>query len=142
MPNTGDDILIYGFDEDFLYSHEKLYLLEEGELKALAQAHDLLLIQAHPFRKQISKTYDNLVDGFEAFNGNPRHDSMNERAEKYARDFCGIVISGSDFHQPQDAGTGGVYLPYLPSDSFELARLLREIETPELIRNDRESRNE
>ncbi len=142
LPNTCDDILIYGFDKDFLYSQENLCLLEEGELKALAQAHDLLLIQAHPFRKKISRTYESLVNGFEAFNGNPRHDSMNERAEKHARDFRGIVISGSDFHQPQDAGTGGVYLPCLPSDSFELARLLREIKTPELIRNDRESRNE
>lgn len=142
LPSSCDDILIYGFDEDFLYNHEKMYLLEEESLKALAKAHDLLLIQAHPFRKQITRTYDDLVDGFEAFNGNPRHDSVNERAERYARDFGGIVLSGSDFHRPEDAGTGGIYLKQLPTDSFELAKLLREDRTPGLIRNDRKDRND
>lgn len=137
FPNTGDDILIYGFDEGFLFEHENLYLLDENELKTFTKTHNILLIQAHPFRKEISKTYDTLVEGFEAFNGNPTHESMNKRAEKHAIDFGGIIISGSDFHRLEGAGTGGVYLPSLPSDSYVLAKILREVKTPSLNRNDR-----
>jgi predicted metal-dependent phosphoesterase TrpH len=137
LPETNDDILIYGFDEDFLYNSPDLYRLSENELKALAIDYDLLLIQAHPCRKEIKKIHDTLVEGFEAFNGNRRHDSANQRAEELGLDFGGILISGSDFHEEEDAGTGGVYLPKLPADSYDLAGILREVKTPGLNRDDR-----
>ena len=134
IPNTEDDILIYGFDEAFLYRHENLHLLDEWALKKLAEQNDLLLIQAHPFRKMVSKTYDNIVEGFEIFNSHPRHDSMDEKAEEHASGFGGIKISGSDVHRPEDIGRSGVYLPEAPKDSFELAEILRKIKTPRLNR--------
>ncbi|NLU53659.1 MAG: PHP domain-containing protein [Clostridiaceae bacterium] len=135
FPDTCDDILIYGFDEEFLYEHENMHLLNEDELKKFAKEHNLLLIQAHPFRKMISKTYDNLVEGFEVFNGNPRHDSMNDTAHQHAKGLNSIMISGSDFHQVQDAGIGGIILPRIPRNSLEFAQILREIKEPVLVRD-------
>ncbi|MCX7772791.1 MAG: PHP domain-containing protein [Clostridia bacterium] len=137
FPGTTDDILVYGIDESFLCQHEDLHLKNEAEFKEIAQKNDLLLIQAHPFRKKISKVYDDLVEGYEVFNGNPRHDSQNERVEAFAQESGKIMVSGSDFHQLPDAGTGGLYLPECPQSSKELAALLKKIRTPRLIRGDR-----
>ena len=130
FPGTNDDMLIYGFDEDFLYSNENMHLLNKEELKKLASENNLLLIQAHPFRKRVSRTYDDIVDGFEGFNGHPGHESMNDKAYRHALDFGGIIISGSDFHREGEGGTGGIYLNELPENSFELADILRQIKTP------------
>lgn len=137
--NTCDDILVYGINEQFLYDHENLGLFSEDALQELRAEGDLLLIQAHPFRKNITRIYDALVDGFEVFNGNPRHDSMNAQVEEYAKTKGCIMISGSDFHQMQDGGIGGVYLPRLPENPRDLACILRETENLQLVRNDRKS---
>ena len=134
LPGTNDDILIYGFDENFLYENENMHLLNKDELKELARKNNLLLIQAHPFRKMISRRYDDTVDGYEGFNGHPRHESMNDKAYEHALKFGGIIISGTDFHREGEAGTGGIYLPVLPGNSYEFAGILRQIKTPELFR--------
>lgn len=135
MPDSRDDILIYGFDEGFLYANENLHLLDADGLRRKAEAHNLLLIQAHPFRKKITRVYDEMVEGLEVFNGNPRHDSNNPKALAYAQERGWIAISGSDFHRREDAGTGGVMLPSIPKDAFELAEMIRSIRTPERIEN-------
>ncbi len=133
LPDTRDDILVYGFDEAFLYANENLFLLEADALRRKAEENHLLLIQAHPFRKNITRVHDELVEGLEVFNGNPRHDSNNPKALAYASERHWIAVSGSDFHRREDAGTGGVYLPSIPKDSLELAELLRSVLTPERI---------
>lgn len=131
LPGTKDDILVYGFNEEFLYQHQELYLLGGESLKKVAKDNNLLLIQAHPFRDMISKTYDELVEGFEGYNSHPRHNSRNDMAMKHAIEFGGIIIAGSDVHRNEDIGRGGVFLPELPMDSYELARIIREVRTPE-----------
>lgn len=132
IPGTGDDILIYGFDEQFLYDHENLHLLSADKLCKVARMNGLLLLQAHPFRKYISRVYDEMIEGMEVYNGNRRHDSNNDRAAEYASHKGLISVSGSDFHQMEDAGRGGIYLETLPHDSKELASILRKVRTPRL----------
>lgn len=133
VPGTRDDILVYGFDEQFLYENENLHLLLPDRLSVIARKHGLLLLQAHPFRKYISRIYDGFIDGLEVFNGNLSHNSNNQKAADYASHRNMISVSGSDFHQKEDAGSGGVYLPTLPRDSKEFACILREIRTPRLV---------
>lgn len=135
-PDSRDDILVYGFDESFLYERENLHLLTPQGLYEEAKKADLLLIQAHPFRKKISQVYDSIIEGIEVFNGNPRHNSHNDKALSHAMEKGHMMTSGSDFHQKNDAGTGGVYLPRVPKNSRDLVNMLREIRTPKLIHND------
>lgn len=139
VPEAGDDILVYGFDEKFLYDHENLYLADPETLGRIASENGMLLIQAHPFRSYITRTYDEIIEGVEAYNGNPRQESNNERAAAYATAKGIIAISGSDFHQRGDAGRGGIHLPVLPGDSREFACIIREEKTPRLIMNERPS---
>jgi len=49
-----------------------------------------------------------LIDGVEIYNGNPRHNSSNHLALEYARKNGLKMLSGSDFHQVQDAARGGI----------------------------------
>ncbi len=133
LPGTRDDILIYGVDRELLLRHPRMYRLGPSGLSRLAQQEGFLLIQAHPFRPYISRVYDEMVEGLEVHNGNPRHQSDNRKASLHADERGWICLSGSDFHQKQDVARGGVRLPVLPEDSFQLARMLRQNPTPELI---------
>lgn len=136
----GAEARIAGGDEDFL-----IYgLLEEQvpalitlvdraasieELHAGTQAMNLLLIQAHPFRRGLRAMPLRHLDGIEVYNGNPRHDSHNDQALRYARSVPGLImVSGSDAHQSEDIARGGILAPHTDVDAY-----LRAVRTPERI---------
>lgn len=119
--DTPNDYLVYGIDEDFIKSNGDLMALNPKKLSTLAREKDVLFLQAHPFRRDMMITDWKLLDGYEVFNGNPRHYSSNEIAESWARlHDKAIVTSGSDFHEYEDAGMGGIYFkePILSNDDL------------------------
>ena len=68
----------------------------------------------------------NLLDGYEIFNGNPRHNSSNDIAEIWAKKHNkSIVVSGSDFHEIGDACAGGIYFKNPVNSNEDLLRELR-----------------
>ena len=71
--------------------------------------------------------------GVEVFNGNPRHDSHNDLARRFAEEHGLRMLSGSDAHQPQDVARGGILAPDWVRSSGELARFLRETHRPHMI---------
>jgi predicted metal-dependent phosphoesterase TrpH len=103
-----NDYLVYGISEEFLKSHKKLYRLGLKGFRKLIAGSGIVIVQAHPFRTNMVTAAPELIDGVEVYNGNPRHDSANHLAEKYAREHGLKMLSGSDFHQPVDAGRGGI----------------------------------
>ena len=103
-----NDYLVYGFDEQFLRTHKKLYKLGLEAFRKLAAENGILIFQAHPFRPRMIPAKPSLIDGIEIYNGNPRHDSSNDLALQYAKDNGLKMLSGSDFHQVQDAARGGI----------------------------------
>ena len=105
-----NDYLVYGITEEFLRSHGDLMAMTPKEFSKLAHENGLVFIQAHPFRRDSIVTDWKILDGYEIFNGNPRHYSCNPMAERWA-DYHNktIVTSGSDFHEIEDACHGGVY---------------------------------
>ncbi len=108
--NTPNDYLVYGVTEEFLRSNGDLMAMDLKKLYKLTQKNGLLLIQAHPFRRDMEVANWKYLDGYEVFNGNPRHYSNNTFAEEWAKAHNKtIVLSGSDFHEIEDAGIGGVY---------------------------------
>jgi len=134
FPGTYDDILVYGVTPEMLKSHPDMNRLGPSGLSRLARSENLLLVQAHPFRPYITRVYEEMLEGLEVYNGNPRHDSDNKRALRLAKENGWIQLSGSDFHQTDDVGSGGIRLSEMPADSIAFAALLRKIRTPELIR--------
>lgn len=134
FPGTFDDILVYGVTPEMLLAHPEMHRLGPAGFSRVAKREQFLLVQAHPFRPYVSRVYEEILEGLEVHNGNPRHQSDNNRALRLAREKGWIQLSGSDFHQKEDLACGGIRLPELPADSVELADMLRRIRLPELVR--------
>ena len=108
LPN---DYLVYGLDEDFLLAHPELTALDLQSFRALTSDREVLVVQAHPFRDGCSPAPARLLDGLETYNGNPRHDSRNDLAARFARENGLLATAASDAHQPEDVARGGMRFP-------------------------------
>ena len=95
------------------------------ELSASAREAGFLVVHAHPFRCNTVMMRPDLFDGYEVYNGNPRHDSHNALAEDWARMNGKIMTSGSDFHLPDDPCRGGIETDFRIRDNETLLRVLR-----------------
>ena len=104
-----NDYLVYGITEEFLYSHPEILEMNSKTFYDLAKENHLLVFQAHPFRIGMKVTNPKYLDGVEIFNGNPRHNSNNDIAEMWAKKYDLLVTSGSDYHEIEDLGSGGIY---------------------------------
>ncbi len=124
-PNN--DYLVYGVTEEFLRSYGDLMALTPNQFSKLCKENGLLFLQAHPFRRGMKVTDWNILDGYEVFNGNPRHQSNNDIAEIWAKKHNkSIVVSGSDFHEIGDACVGGVYFKAPINNNDDLVRELKK----------------
>jgi hypothetical protein len=123
--NPGD-FLVYGLEEAFLLEQPHLYRLELEELRHRIRPAGALVYQAHPFRPGMRPAAAALLDGVEVFNGNPRHDSRNHLAARFAERHRLLAVSGSDVHQVDEVGQGGLRLARIPAGNRDLAELLRD----------------
>ncbi len=103
-----NEYLLYGLTEEILKSTPELYALDLPALRRWADENSILIFQAHPYRPGMTRGMPGFLDGIEVFNGNPRHDSRNELALQYASQHHLLMSSGSDAHQPEDVGRGGI----------------------------------
>lgn len=124
--NTPNDYLVYGATEEFLRSNGDLMAMTPKQFSKLCHDNGILFIQAHPFRRGMKVVDWNILDGYEIFNGNPRHNSNNDISEIWAKKYNkSIVVSGSDFHEIGDAGAGGIYFKNPINNNDDLLRELR-----------------
>jgi len=122
-----NDYLVYGAQPALLLENPELYKLELPALHALTRRYHALLIQAHPNRLDFCSPANPAdVDGYEVFNGNPRHHSHNELTAALAKEHPSLVYTaGSDYHQIADLGTGIMDFPEDIRTSAQLADCLR-----------------
>lgn len=125
LTQSPEDFLIYGFDEEFLFRYPNLIDGSLEEAFHIVEDEGLLLYQAHPFRSYLTPAPACLLHGVEVFNGNPRQDNNNDRAVAFAESNNLKKTAGSDFHQLQDVGRGGVWLPDDIHDNGDLIAYLR-----------------
>ncbi|HZJ75453.1 MAG TPA: PHP-associated domain-containing protein [Clostridia bacterium] len=104
-----NDYLVYGITEKFLRDNKYLTEMSLRTFYPLAKRHGLYVIQAHPFRFGSRIKNPKYLDGYEIFNGNPRHNSNNDIAKSWAFKYEKLTTAGSDFHQTEDAGISGMY---------------------------------
>lgn len=124
FPESCNDYLVYGFDEDFLRSHPFLHHMSIMAFSALCKEKGYRIFQAHPFRYGMMLCNPAWIDGLEIFNNHPGHNSHNDFAFLWCKEHGLPSISGSDFHEPGGEGRGGILLPFLPSNDKELAEAL------------------
>lgn len=85
-----------------------------------------VIIQAHPFRNGQKRADVSLLDGIEVFNMHPNHNSRVAVAREYAKENNKIMTCGTDFHEYEHAGLSATRFKHIPSDSFELADMIKE----------------
>ncbi|SIR61459.1 PHP domain-containing protein [Halanaerobium kushneri] len=122
-----NEYLVYGLKEDYLLNNPYLNQLSLKEFRAKTVKDDqqILVFQAHPFRKNMKPAADELLDGLEVYNGNPRHNSRNYKALEYARKHNLKMISGSDFHENEDLAQGGISTQIKLKDISDLLEVLK-----------------
>lgn len=121
----GNDYLLYGFSDGLLEKPGEIWAMGIVRFSELARADGALLIQAHPFRDYCLPVAPYLLDGVEAVNRHDVHANRNRLAVEYGRRYGLTLTGGSDCHDPEDVGRGGIEADRLPEDSMDLARLLR-----------------
>ena len=120
-----NEYLVYGLTADFVAANKDLWKYTLAEFREIANANNAMIFQAHPFRNNMVLSPAHLLDGIEAYNGNPRHNSRNDYAIMTAKTLGYGLVSGSDSHDPGDAGHGGVAFFENPKSEADLVRLLR-----------------
>ncbi len=74
-----------------------------------------------------------LLDGIEAFNSHPRHDSSNDKAYALGLSHGLYLSAGSDAHQMQDVGRGGIGLTKRIQSAHEYVNLFLSREPLDLL---------
>ena len=126
FPENCNDYLIYGIKESdvkrlFSYIHGD-YISFYKDFKS----KDNVIVQAHPFRSNMTLQNPDYLDGIETFNMHPGHNSRIALATKYANEHEGFIkTGGTDFHHEGHQGLGGIFTKTLPEDSLGLAKILQ-----------------
>jgi len=124
-----NDYLVFGMDEQLLYDYPALYDYRLEKFSEFSKEHNLLFIQAHPFRNGMVIINHDYLDGIEVYNGHIWHNSRNKLAEliheEQSKKCPFIALSSSDCHNRTHEGRGGIISDLLPRNSIEFASILR-----------------
>jgi len=126
FPENSNDYLVYGVDEkDVTKAYGYLHTDYKAFYKSF-KSNKNIIVQAHPFRKGMELQNLSLLDGIEAYNMHPGHNSQVAVALKFASQNPGLIITGgTDFHHANHQGMCALCSKKKLSDSFELAKLLK-----------------
>ena len=105
---SGNDYLIYGVTEDFLYNAGNLMMKSVRQMRKFCDENGWLLYQAHPFRPYIVRVgVMKYLDGVEVYNGKC-NDTENAKSFEWAKENGKLMVSGSDFHTEKNLAKGGI----------------------------------
>lgn len=123
---NNNDYLVYGIDEAFLRETVTRFSLTYEQFYEEYHAPERLILQAHPFRNGIIPKDGAHMDGIEAFNMHPGHNSRITIAAQYAdRENIPILTVGTDLHHPGHEGVSALRAKIRPRTGAELVSLLR-----------------
>lgn len=106
----GKDYLLYGVNEKTFEDPAVYQLKNPLELKKYCEGKNITVIGAHPFREWRTPVLE-AVDGIEIINNSTGDfpESNNDKAQALAKELPYLLTSsGSDAHDPDDMGRGGI----------------------------------
>lgn len=134
MPDSSPhEFLLYGPDEQFILDNGPFYKLSVPELYRLMHDNGFLMFHAHPYRYGLDPDDPSYYDGVEIVNSQPRHESRNKLALKFAFEHNLMIIAGGDVHMDGDIGRGGIMLPDGINSVRDFIDYYKEVRRPELI---------
>lgn len=120
-----NDYLVYGVEPSDI---EKIIsYIDKGirEFYRGFKSDKNIILQAHPFRKNMVLAPLDSIDGVETFNSHPVHNSKIAVAARYARDNRLTVSGGTDYHDPGDHGLCFMRSKIKPETSYDIAEILK-----------------
>ncbi len=120
-----NDYLVYGIDEQFLYDTGNIF---DKEIKdVIPVIHDAggIVIQAHPFRNDMTVVGPSLLDGIEAYNFAAKHDSRNDIAVLWAKKYDLLATCGQDYHNTEYIIGAGILTDTEIKDEKQLVNILK-----------------
>lgn len=122
-PNI-NDYLIYGIDEDFLFRAPYLNRLSSLQELISVLPENACVVQAHPFRDNMTVQSPDLLFGIEVNNGGTEL-FRNDLARTFAAHYGKPMLSGSDFHHADHLARGGISTDADIQSIQDLVRVLR-----------------
>lgn len=123
--DSDNDYLVFGFEEDFIPTVYDWMDKTAKEFYEHFHGEDMLMIQAHPNRNNMTEMERDCVDGYEVFNLHPGHNSRVAFAARLHQKNGGVITGGTDFHHRGHEGSLFTCFAELPKNSKDLVRLLR-----------------
>lgn len=121
-----NDYLVYGVDEAFLRETVTQFSLTYRQFYEKYHSPKRLILQAHPFRNGIAAMDGAHMDGIEAFNMHPNHNSRVTVAARYAdSEQIPMITVGTDLHHRGHEGSSALRAKFQPKTNEELIALLR-----------------
>lgn len=120
-----NDYLLFGVTEAFLRAHPTLMQMHFAEMADCVHEAGILLVQAHPFREDMTIVDWTLLDGVETENGNPSHNSNNPIADAWAERHGLLKTSGNDYHGDFSEKMCGIRTAEPLRDISHLLKLMR-----------------
>lgn len=113
-------LLVYGVPFEFLYENPEVYDMSLEEIYRLVKSYGGALIQAHPYRCNMTVMNTDYIDGVEA-NCHPAFGpTFKEKLSEVAKAEGLHLTCGSDFHGKTERTKCGMVIPDDISDSFSL----------------------
>ena len=123
---NNNDYLVFGVDEAFLRETVQHFEMTFNEFYETYHSDKLLICQAHPFRNGVTAMAGDHMDGVEAFNMHPGHNSRICTSTQYAdSENIPILTIGTDLHHRGHEGCAALRAKTLPKTNEELIALLR-----------------
>lgn len=120
-----NDYLVFGIDEADAYRICDYLELGLERFCREFKRDGVVVIQAHPKRDKMTDMPMGLVDGWEAFNMHPGHNSRPALAARAANAEGLLITGGTDFHHPTHEACCLLRSRVPVKNSHDLAALLR-----------------
>lgn len=119
-----NDYLIYGLEPEFFYGAPLLNELKNVNELIDILPDDALVVQAHPFRNNMTICDPSNLFGIEIYNSRTEK-FRNEMAAIFAEHYGKRPTSGSDFHSLAELGKGGISTEKEIRNSKDLVSVLK-----------------
>ena len=123
-----NDYLLYGYSDELLMDPESVFTMGVEAFYQRVVQDGALLVHAHPYRNGGVPTTAAALDGVEVYNMHQYHDNRNDLARRFAEENHLLQTSGSDCHEFEHIGNGGILVERLPENDTELVAMIRRRE--------------
>lgn len=119
-----NDYLLYGLHEDFFYTVPRLNELKNVDELLALMPEGVCVVHAHPFRDGMAVADPKGLFGIEVYNGGT-DEFRNDLAKQFASHYGLAMTSGSDTHDSDRLGKGGIMTERRIRTPEDLVEVLR-----------------